>query len=173
MVKPGDIGLMRITGPVGLGIRVGQWTLGDGFKDLEHAVVVTSVHDNVITAMEARPGGAGIVTWSHDIDDGDVKWLTLAEDLVFPEAVVQAAYDCMGVPYSFLDYAAIALHRFGISAPGLRDYIANSHHMICSQMVDYCYQRAGVELFDDGRWNGYVTPADLWSLEPLGKLVPA
>ena len=33
--------------------------------------------------------------------------------------------------------------------------------MICSQLVDYCYLMAGVHLFNDGRWPGYVTPEDL------------
>lgn len=173
MVEPGCMGLLRIPGPVGLGIRAGQWALGEGFKDLEHAVIVTSVHDDTITAMEARPGGAGTVVWAHG-DGDDITWLKPPEiTWVQRQRVVQAAYDCMHVPYSFLDYAAIALHRFGVPAPRLRDYIADTHHMICSQMVDYCYQQAGIQLFDDGRWNGYVTPADLWQLRPLGRLVDA
>jgi hypothetical protein len=36
--------------------------------------------------------------------------------------------------------------------------------MICSQLVDQCYQDAGVHLFADGRWPGDVTPADLYRL---------
>jgi hypothetical protein len=38
--------------------------------------------------------------------------------------------------------------------------------MICSQLVDYCYRVNDVELFKDGRWPGYVTPACLYSLRP-------
>jgi hypothetical protein len=33
--------------------------------------------------------------------------------------------------------------------------------MICSQLVDEAYLRAGVHLFDDGRDPGDVTPGDL------------
>jgi hypothetical protein len=36
--------------------------------------------------------------------------------------------------------------------------------MICSQLVDFCYAKAGVRLFADNRWEGYVTPADLAGL---------
>ncbi len=34
--------------------------------------------------------------------------------------------------------------------------------MICSQLVDQSYQDAGVHLFSDGRWSGYVTPGALF-----------
>ncbi len=47
------------------------------------------------------------------------------------------------------------------------DYVASSKHMICSQLVDFVYMQSGIHLFNDGRWPGYVTPADLASL--LGK----
>jgi len=69
------------------------------------------------------------------------------------------------VPYSFLDYAAIAAHRLHV--PGailLRRYVRSTKHLICSQLVDAAYARAGVHLFDDGRWPGYVTPSELAGL---------
>jgi hypothetical protein len=44
------------------------------------------------------------------------------------------------------------------------DFIADSGHLICSQLVDLCYLRAGAHLFDDGRLPGDVTPGDLWKL---------
>jgi hypothetical protein len=46
----------------------------------------------------------------------------------------------------------------------LKSYVANSRHMICSQLVDQVYFAAGVHLFDDGRIDGDVTPADLVNL---------
>ena len=36
--------------------------------------------------------------------------------------------------------------------------------MICSQLVDEAYKRAGVQLFDDNRLPGDVDPNDLWEL---------
>jgi hypothetical protein len=79
-------------------------------------------------------------------------------------AVAGAARGYVGVGYSFLDYAAIAAHRFRLPIPWLRKYVASSKHLICSALVDKCLQDAGVQLWDDGRWNGYVTPADLAAL---------
>ena len=70
----------------------------------------------------------------------------------------------MGVPYSFADYAALAAHRLHIPAPGLREFIGSSKSMICSQLVDQCYVDAGVHLFRDSRWPGFVTPAALAGL---------
>jgi len=81
--------------------------------------------------------------------------------------IVRAAQACADVPtkYSFLDYLAIAAHRFHL--PGgrwLRKYVGSTSHLICSQLVDLCYKESGVHLFRDGRWPGYVTPGDLWEL---------
>ena len=63
-----------------------------------------------------------------------------------------------------MDYFALALHRLGIPAPELKRYIGSSKHLICSQLVDLVYAEAGIHLFTDNRWPGYVTPADLANL---------
>jgi hypothetical protein len=77
-------------------------------------------------------------------------------------AEVATAYrGLVDVPYSFLDYGALALHRLHIPAPGLRAYIQDSGHAICSQLVDEGARRGGWQLFDDQRWEGYVTPGAL------------
>ena len=84
------------------------------------------------------------------------------------DAIVAAGlkYGNAHVGYSAADYFAIAAYRFkvGILVPGLKAYVGSSKHMICSQLVDQCYQYAGVQLFDDKRWPGYVTPGDLADL---------
>lgn len=76
-------------------------------------------------------------------------------------AILENCLALTGTPYSFLDYLALALHRLRIPAPGLRAFIAAQGHEICSQLCDRVYQEAGVHLFTDNRWPGYVTPADL------------
>jgi hypothetical protein len=68
----------------------------------------------------------------------------------------------VGTPYSFLDYVAIAAHRFHLPIPGLKRFIASTRHEICSALVDEVYRRAGFALFSDARWPGYVVPAALW-----------
>ncbi|WP_035796407.1 C40 family peptidase [Kitasatospora mediocidica] len=154
--QPGDIGLTSIVGAVGWGIRLGEFLLGDGVTPYEHAFIV--LDDN--TLLEAEPGGARIA--------GLDEYAGRHVEYVSPElsteqryAICAAARNLINTPYSAADYFAIAAHRFHIPAPGLRRYISDRGHMICSQLVDQCYQDAGVQLFNDGRWPGFVTPADL------------
>jgi hypothetical protein len=151
---PGDIGCTQITGDVGLLIRLGQWLNGDGFADYEHAFVY--VGDNRI--VEAEPGGARPASLT-EYAPRTVVWLHCPEQ--YRATVTAAAISLIGTPYSAADYFALALHRCHIPAPGLRRYIQSSGHLICSTLADRAAQLGGWTLFDDGRWCGDVTPADL------------
>lgn len=156
MPLPGDFGLVSISGWGGIGVRIGQWLNGDGWSDYHHAFVVLD-HGQV---LEAEPDGARIAPLSQCAGTNATysDWpLTDAQRT----AVVQAARPLEGTPYSWLDYLSLALHRLHIPAPRLRRYIADSGHMICSQLVDHVYLRAGLHMFHDGRWEGDVTPGDL------------
>ncbi|GGX13893.1 hypothetical protein [Streptomyces noursei] len=157
---PGDIGLTQISGVTGRLIRFGQWINGDGFADYEHTFLVLPGE----RLLEAEPGGARIRPLS-EYDGSDVLYVCpkqLTEQQ--REKICAAADRYVGVPYSFLDYLAIATHRLHVPVPGLRRYVASTRHMICSQLVDQCYQDADVHLFSDGRWPGYVTPMALYTL---------
>jgi hypothetical protein len=157
----GQFGLTQIPGAAGLFIRVGQWLIGDGFENYEHAAVaIDDATSGAIDVMEAEPGGARISTYNFV----QFTWSNLSLTLEQAQAVSLAAIKYKNVPYSFLDYFAIALHKWHIPIPGLRKYISSTRHMICSQLVDQCFKDAGVQLFDDGRWSGYVTPGDLYKL---------
>ncbi|MHB9862020.1 hypothetical protein [Streptomyces sp. YIM S03343] len=158
--QPGDIGLTSIASPVGRLIQIGQWLNGDGFGRYQHAFVVLP-GDRLIEAM---PGGADVAPLSK-YDDRDTLYvsptgLTDAQR----KAIADCALKYLDVPYSFLDYAALAAHRFHIPVPGLRRYVQSTGHQICSQLCDRAYLDAGQHLFDDGRWEGYVTPMDLYHL---------
>lgn len=153
--QQGDIGLVRIHGAVGAGIRFAQWLNGDGFADFEHAFVYVGGGQLV----EAEPGGARLAALAEYASER-VVWLRAP--LSCGPAVAEAARQLTGVPYSFLDYEAIALHHFHIWAPGLKRYIGSTGHMICSQLADEAARRGGWKIFDDGRWPGYVTPGDLY-----------
>ncbi|GAA3268574.1 hypothetical protein [Streptomyces lavendulae] len=161
---PGDIGLVRVTSPTGALIRVGQWLNGDGFGDYQHAFLVLPEG----RLIEAAPKGTRVGP-SSDYDNAHVLYVC-PPDLTPPQrqAICAAALPYIGVPYSFLDYGAIAAHRFHLPVPGLRRYIASTRHQICSQLVDQCYEDAGVRLFTDGRWPGYVTPMALYDLLAKG-----
>lgn len=155
--QPGDVLCTQITGDVGRLIRFGQWLNGDGFADFEHCAIYIGNGQIV----EAEPGGARIAELT-EYDQRAVAWLRCPPQ--FGEAVAEAARGLVGTPYSFLDYLAIALHRFHIPAPGLRKFIASRKHEMCSALADLAAMLGGWHWYDDGRWEGYVTPADVWAL---------
>lgn len=159
VASPGDFACLRISGDVGEMIRIGQWMCGDGFHNYEHAEVKV----NETQTLGAYPGGAALVTLPED--QSSWLWSTGVIRLTDTQRakIVETALSLEGTPYSAVDYFAIAAHRLRIPDPDheLQDFIGDGKSMICSQLVDYCYLQAGVHLFNDGRWPGYVTPADL------------
>lgn len=154
--RPGDIGLVAISGAGGKLIRVGQWLAGDDWTTWQHAY--TYVGDGKI--VEAMPGGARMVDLSYRYGDPQkIKYLRCPP--AYGEDVAQAAINFLGVPYSGADYVLIGLHRFHIPAPHLKQHIASSGSMICSQLADAAAATGGWHIFDDERWPGFVTPNDL------------
>jgi hypothetical protein len=172
--QPGDIGLTQIHGRVGALIRFGQWLNGDGFRDYEHAFVLVVGESEISSGsvIEAEPGGALLSPLSRYAAD-TVIWIPCPPGL--GAAVAEAAVKYgppgngrppTGVPYSFLDYLAIAAHRIRLPLPGLKRYVTSTRHMICSQLADQAAADGGWHLFSDNRWPGYVTPEDLARLVP-------
>jgi hypothetical protein len=159
--EPGDFEVVPMGGYGGKLIRVGQFLNGSGFENYEHARLY--IGDG--KCVQAEPGGANIV--DYDPNDRGM-WSTGAIKLTNDQrAVITTSgieYARAHVGYSETDYFALAARRLHLPIPGLRDYVESSGHMICSQLVDKCYQNAKVQLFKDGRWNGYVTPGDLAEL---------
>lgn len=153
----GDFGVVKIPGRVGKLIRLGQWLNGDGYDDYEHAFIVTGLAQ----VIEGRPSGAGYNTVRSY--PGAAYYNCPEESR---EAVAHAARLLIGRGYSWVDYFALAAVRFHLDlvAPPLRRYVKNSGRLICSQLVDLAYQMGGVQLFDDGRLPGDVTPGDLYGL---------
>jgi uncharacterized protein YycO len=163
--QPGDFGLTRIPGAAGLAIRLGQYLAGAGFEDYEHAFIVID-NDQIV---EAEPGGARVSPLSeYPADTIEFSHWTLTDQQ--RSDIVTHARSMVGTPYSAFDYFAIAAHRLHLPMPGLKRYIGTSTHAICSQLVDLCYQAAGLQMFADGRWPGYVMPASLEKVlaGPLG-----
>jgi hypothetical protein len=154
-IKPGDIGLTRIGGVLGFFISLGQHLAGDSSR-YTHAYIVLDDE----TVIAAQPGGARI----DALSDYDNKSVYLQRDLTDDQRalIVSEARALEGLPYSFLDYLALIMARFGIKPKWLQRYIANTGHMICSQLCDEIYRRAGIHLFNDGRLPQEVTPGDLF-----------
>lgn len=155
--RPGDIGLTEITGAGGAAIKIAQWLNGTGWNRVQHAYVVTANHNGRILIAEAMPGGAREVDQWHRYN----RWLICPDE--YRTAVARAAQEFADrkTPYSWLDYVSLDAHRLHVPAPHLRSFIRASGHMICSQAADYCAMKGGWHLFNDGRWEGDVTPGDL------------
>jgi hypothetical protein len=159
--KPGDIGLVRIAGDVGFGIRVGQflnrmswkpWTWRKSWKNAryEHAFMVSRVTYEVGSTesypwiVEAEPGGA--VERPLHYDPATILWLK-APDAATGLLAASVALSLLHTPYSFLDYLSLFLKRIGFDFRWLNDYITDSGHMICSQLVDHAAAWARWHLF--------------------------
>lgn len=156
---PGDFALTKIGGITGRFVAAGQALVGDA-APVQHAFIY--VGDGQI--VQAMPGGAELIRLEDASEP--VVWSTGHFDLTSEQrALISAvAIWLVGTPYSFLDYASIALAHWQIRPRWVRRFVADTGHMICSQLVDEAYLRAGVHLFDDGRLPGDVTPGDLWKL---------
>ncbi len=156
--SPGDFAAVSAGGYAGRLVAWGERLNGSAFSQYQHAFIyIGGGH-----VIEAEPAGARerpLTGHTRELWSSGIITLTDAQRA----AIVNAAhrYAAAKTDYSFLDYLALAAHRFRIPVPGLRRYIAATGHQICSQMVDSAYLAAGVHLFQDGRWPGYVTPADL------------
>jgi hypothetical protein len=154
MPQPGDFGLVKMPGNVGRLISVGEFLNGDGFGWYDHAFVLL----DDATIMEAEPGGARI----RPADEyADVTWSSWTLSGAARYSIVMHARELEHTPYSAADYFALAAHRLRIPVPGLESFVKSTGHMICSQLVDEAYARAGLHMFADDRWPGYVTPASL------------
>lgn len=165
--KPGSFFLVSVQGLAGFGIGLGQALAGAPSR-YEHAGMIIGADGSTV---EARPGGAVIGNvaayegrallvsdgpvqqWAHGWNAADVESLR--------GRIVYEAHDLVGVPYSPLDYVALALLHLHLPSKWIRQRVQSSGHVICSQLVDLCYQRAGVHLFSDGRLPGDVMPSDL------------
>lgn len=168
MPLPGDYFCVPVGGAVGKGIALGELMLkrlsehqypdSDAIEYQHAGLYLGETHMGMLI-VEAEPGGAVIRPMHYS--PASLLWSHLDLNPDQRAKIVAAGYGFKGVGYSFLDYAAIAAHGVGLWLPGLRSYIEADGHVICSQLVDKCYQAAGVQLFADKRWNGYVTPMDL------------
>jgi hypothetical protein len=183
-IKPGMFGLSQIGGVTGKLIRLGQKVVERQDYTYTHAFLVVSPEK----VIEAEPGGAIFSPLSKYLDKPNVVFSDLPISLAVQETVAAWAkvgynyatddaanmYEtvlrnrvvafgeaCQGIPYSYLDYFALALERFNIHIKAVENRVKREDRMICSQLVDWAYAQVGIHLFDDGRLPQDVTPGDL------------
>jgi hypothetical protein len=164
-ILPGTIGLCHTNGAVGGLIRIGQWLNGDGFDDFEHAIIVTDEPGPTGRPMivQAEPGGAQFVELPNYTSP--VHWcLGISHELTLADraAISQAAIECIGVSYSFLDYFSLVGERLHLPHGLLTGYVKSTKHMICSQLVSWAYYTTGHAIWPNQTWTGDNTPGDLY-----------
>lgn len=171
-VQPGDFCVVPISGAVGKLISFGEWLNGSAFADYDHAEIFVGNPAGYSQSLYgytlgAYPGGAEVLPLAsapkqipNSLWSAGYFYLSDHDR----EIIVSSALALKGTPYSALDYFALAAHHFHLPVPLLKHYIDSTKHMICSQLVDYVYLEANIHLFEDGRWPGFVTPADLAKL---------
>lgn len=152
--KPGDFGLSITQGNLGWWINLGQAFIRDSSRYTHAFIVADDKH-----VIEAQSVGAVKGRLQGYLGNAVFSQLDLTDEQ--RARVVEEAEKLIGTPYSWLDYLSIGLLHFGLRPKWLRKYIADTGHMICSQLVDEAYRRAGIHLFADGRDPADVTPGDL------------
>lgn len=154
----GQFGLSTISGRAGWWVGLGQFLIGDASR-FSHAFVCVGNGE----VVEAMPGGADLTPLSY-YTEGPKAAVTVFSDLDLTDdqriTIAATARALINTPYNFLDYLVIALDHWGIRPKRLRKYMADRGHLICSQLVDLCFLRAGVHLFE-GVDPGDVSPGDL------------
>lgn len=111
--------------------------------------------------VEAQPEGARMTTM-----DPNMIWSEAPGDK--GEEVAANAVFLIGTPYSWVDVVCIGLAKLlGWDVPeSIRHRLNSRGNLMCSQLVDTAYLRAGIHLFNDGRIPGDVSPGDLYDLLP-------
>lgn len=151
---PGEFGVVhgRAWYSTGIELVTGSWA--------SHAVLYVGNGQIV----EAESSGAVLSPADKYIDN--ILWSGKIFTQTKGEEIAAEGRKLLGTPYSYLGCAAIGLSKITHQhiPKWAQDKLADQGDLFCSQLVDVAYQNAGVQLFDDGRWNGSVTPGDLLDL---------
>jgi len=168
--RPGDFAVVDTLTRTSRLIQLAEALSRGGFTMFDHAVICSRVRrDGTVYIVEATQRGAEENVWHYD--DNDHLWSTGIVKTSTRAGKAALAY--LGTPYSWLDYVAVAARASHMWAPGMRHYVASTKHLVSSQLVDRAELDAGVHLFADRRWPGYVRPSDLAELIlEVGELVP-
>lgn len=174
--QPASFFLLDARGWTEWAIAVGELFAGKPSRYI-HAGMITAADGSIV---EAEPGGArkaNIAEYGDQavrICDGPVQRelrtytanggrFVGSYETALRARVVVKTLDLVDRPYSFLDYVALAALHLHLPSQAIRDRVASSGHLICSQLVDLAYAEADIHLYGgaNARRPGDVMPADL------------
>lgn len=120
--------------------------------------VIVGINDRQV--VSAEPGGV-IVRPVSDYPDAVWSHLDLTHQQRQLIAFWAITYAQARVQYSWLAYYAAGLAALlkGHAPTWLDDLVGRTDKVICSQLADRVLQRVGINLFQDNRPRGAVTPA--------------
>lgn len=184
--KPGDFGLSVISGKVGKWVGWAQDIVERQQCHYTHAFLVID-NDEVVEAEPGRHGAIisplskyerpdvlicrypvkkavrtyGLELFAAGMAPGKCRQLVTEYEEALREHLADFGRSLRGTKYGYLDYLSLGLERFNVKIPFVEDRVRRQDRLICSQLVDFVYQMAGIHLFDDGRLPQDVTPGDL------------
>lgn len=172
-LAPGDLMFSTIAGIGGKLIAWGEkindpdvtWEVA---REIQHVGVISQSWPT-LKLVQAMPDGAEEVPVSADYWTDEQIYVRVAVPVEWMARldIADEARRFIGVPYSFLDYAALAgrhiLRKTPRDRTWLDRYVSSTKRMICSQLADQAMCNAGFHVFDDGRIPQDVTPAALYA----------
>lgn len=124
-----------------------------------HAVLMIDSNGEMV---QAEADGARVGHLQHDYGTEPLLYSTTPLTPAQRKIIADAARKCVGVPYGFLDLAYLGLACLGVKWGWLLDRVMREDRMICSQLVAWCGQQAGVTEWLCGKPSAQlVTPGDL------------
>lgn len=160
---PGTIGISTIDGRVGAFVKFGQWFYGAGKDSVWSHSFLVGEGDSVYQAMPNGMEKATLSGYLDELESGDqVMFIHVPLTATQRINAVDIAEGMVArkVGYSFVSYLYLVLRRLGVRTKWLRNRIADSGQLICSQAVDQQLTLAGWTVFNDGRASQDVVPAD-------------
>lgn len=156
MAGPPDLGAFGV-------VRTNGWVAWAIRKVTRSEVNHAFVYVGNGEIVEANPSGAA---WASVDEYPNAIWSHMPLTTQQRHAIANAATSLVGTPYSWVDDACIGLaDLFGWHVPEpVRHRLNRRDRLMCSQLVDVAYSKAGVHLFPDGRIPGDVSPGDLLRL---------